>query len=369
MSPLITARNESSPTSPKPIEKRHLPVTDNLHRYPEDLQPWGAHASGIAITPDGTVWASWYGGTCGPEDRYGAYRGDPRGASRIYVATLGPSDDGFSAPSLLAGDGNTRYMDANLAVDRQRLWSFYVKDGGKNDTVVYRSTPVQHPTASPPQPSPAWSEEQPIPVPHLGRIMNPPVRHGDYLITPISAFDKKQGHWRDVILVGTKDGGATWQFLARLENRDQYVLLREPCLVSFPDELHMYARVCVVDSSWKSVSRDDPRWRVHRSVSRDGGFTWSAVTPIDVPNYDSKVSVIRYGPDHLLMAYNSMPERFPLVMAASSDRGQTWHDVTVIDPGPGEMSYPTLLLDDQHRLHLTYTWKRREIHYKEYDLA
>ncbi len=347
-----------SPTPPKLIEKRHLPVTDNLGRYPEDLQPWGAHASGITTTDDGTVWVNWYGGTCGPPDEHGAYKGDPRAASRIYLATLAPADVRFSEPTLVAGDGNLKFMDANLFVDRERIWAFYVRDGGRNDTVVYKSAPVQ-PTLS-------WSEEKTIPVPHLGRIMNPPIRHGDQWIAPISAFDKKVGPWRDVILVGSKDGGQSWHFLARLENQDQHVLLREPCLVSFPNELHMYARVCVVDSSWKAVSREDPRWCVHRAISRDGGLTWSRTEPIDVPNYDSKVSVIRYGPEHLLMAYNSAPMRFPLVMAASSDRGATWETCGEIDPGPGEMSYPTLFLDKNGRLHMTYTWKRREIHYKEF---
>lgn len=348
-------------TPPRIVEKRHLPVTRNESRYPEDLQPWGAHASGITTTDDGTVWVNWYGGTCGPPDEYGAYKGDPRGASRIYLAKLTPSAKDFSEPTLLAGDGNSKFMDANLFVEEEKMWAFYVRDGGRNDTVVFRHAKLDSHLS--------WSGEQPIPVPHLGRIMNPPIRHGDRLVAPISAFDKRFGHWRDVILVGSKDAGDTWQFLARLENQDQSVLLREPCLVSFPDELHMYARVSVVDSSWKSVPRDDSRWFVHRAISRDGGLTWSQLEPIDVPNYDSKVSVVRYGPEHLLMAYNSAPERFPLAFAASSDRGATWQTCGEVDPGPGEMSYPTLYFDQSQRLHLSYTWKRREIHYKEYALV
>lgn len=344
---------------PALTEKRHLPVTRNLTRYPYDLQPWGAHASGIAVVPDGTILVNWYGGTCKGVDENEAYRGDPVGASRLYLARLGPQDEQFSDVEVLAGDGMTRFMDANLLADGDQTWAFYVRDGGADDTVVFRLS--QDPAGN------EWSDETAIDLPHLGRIMNPPVRHDGRLLAPISAFDKRNGPWRDVVIAEmTRDG---WRLAARLECRDAQVLLREPCLVSFPDELHMYARVFVADAGWKRADADDARWVMHRAVSRDGGYTWSPVEPLELPNHDSKVSVVSIGGDRLLAAYNPSPRRYPLVFATSVDRGATWSEAGTIDPGPGEMSYPTLFVDGQRRLHVSYTWKRREIHYKEYAIA
>lgn len=339
--------------------ERKLQVTRNAERYPADLQPWGAHASGIAVLTDGSVLVNWYGGTCaGVNPHTGALRGDPVGASRLYLARLNPGESSFEEPELLAGDGRIRYMDANLFVDGEALWAFYVADGGKNDTIVYRkATDAGGRT---------WGPQRVAHAGILARIMNPPHRHSGRIFAPISAFDKRIGPWRDVIVLCSEDDGERWRYIARIEASDDHVALREPCFVTVGDELHMYARAMVYASFWEKADVEDPRWRAHRSVSRDGGRTWSPAEPVDIPNYDSKCHVVAYSDRELIMAYNPVQERYPLMLAVSHDGGSSWRDVATIESGPGEMSYPTLFVDASGRLHLSYTWNRQEIVYRCY---
>jgi len=340
---------------------RTLFASRNRTRYPADLQPWGAHASGVVALPDGAVLVNWYGGTCGSVDEHDAIRGDPLGPSRVYLARLEPGASSFGEPEALAGDGKVRFMDANLFFDGERPWAFYVRDGSVQDTVVCRRAEDAH--------GQQWSPEKVVCAASLARIMNPPIRDNGRILAPLSAFDKdtRHGPWRDAILASSEDNGATWEYTARVEHRDRRVCLREPCLVALPGELQMYMRVCVYADFWTKAPPDDPRWRVMRAVSPDGGLTWSWPQPLDIPNYDSKISVTPLDDGLLLMAHNPTVERFPLMLAASTDRGQTWKTAGVIDPGPGSMSYPTLHKSATGALHLSYTWKRREICYKELD--
>jgi len=334
-----------------------FPVTDNT-KYPPEVQPWGSHASGLVVLPDGTVLVDWYAGTqMEGVNKYNAYRGDPLGNTNIYIAYLEKGARRFSEPEVLSGGGLTRHMDANLVLDESGLpWAFYVRDGEVNDTVAYRQG-----TGGPPW---RWSEEYTLGPAMRGRMMNPPLFHNGGLVAPVSCFDKP-GPWRDAAVMGSPDKGKTWHLLARIVPDDPLVCLREPCLVAANNgQLHMYTRVGVYKSCWEIAPPDDPRFCSYRAVSNDGGFTWSQPEPVGVPNFNSKVNVVKLPDGRLLMAFNPTPQRFPLVMAISDDLGHTWHPAGVLDPGDGEMSYPSMYIDGENRLHVSYTWKHRELMYK-----
>lgn len=343
--------------------RRSLAVSDNLHRYPPDLQPWGAHASGLAVRGDGTVFVNWYGGTCrGVNEQTGAIIGDPLGPSRVYIARLDPDSNAFSEPAMIAGDGKVRYMDANLFLDGGRLYAYYVRDGAANDTVVCRPAKDDDGTR--------FGDPQVVSPGGEARLMNPPIRVGSRVLASLSAFDKKNtGHWRDVVITVRDDGSDQWRYLARVEHADGLVCLREPCLIEFGGELQMYCRVRVCANYWAVADDSDPHWRVQRFISTNGGRTWSEPMAVDVPNYDSKVSVIALNDRQLLMAYNAERGRFPLRLAVSGDSGVSWRSVGIVNSEAGEMSYPTLFRDEHGGIHLSYTWKRREIHYVAYDPA
>lgn len=149
---------------------------------------------------------------------------------------------------------------------------------------------------------------------------------------------------------------------------------------------------------------------VHRSESLDGGMTWSAPEPTDVPNNNSSINVIRLRDGRLAMLCNPMsaatsadrrvslydeieegddrPDasggcspiwgvpRAPMTLCISSDGGKTWPLRRIVDDSPGtclsnnsidgrnkELSYPYLLEGEAGELHLAYTYFRRAIKY------
>ena len=53
--------------------------------------------------------------------------------------------------------------------------------------------------------------------------------------------------------------------------------------------------------------------------------------------------------------------RTPLTLALSND-GLHWTNVLNLEEGPGEFSYPSVILKDQE-LHIVYTWNRKKIGY------
>ena len=149
---------------------------------------------------------------------------------------------------------------------------------------------------------------------------------------------------------------------------------------------------------------------VHRSESRDGGITWSAPAPTDVPNNNSSINVIRLRDGRLAMLcnptsaatsadrrvslYDEIEEgddrpdasggcspiwgvpRAPMTLCISGDGGKTWPIRRIVDDSPGtclsnnsidgrnkELSYPYLLEGEGGELHLAYTYFRRAIKY------
>lgn len=147
---------------------------------------------------------------------------------------------------------------------------------------------------------------------------------------------------------------------------------------------------------------------VHRSESCDGGETWSAPEPTDVPNNNSSIAAIRLRDGRIAMACNPVnaamypdarrgslydelgddarPQatggcnpvwgvpRAPLALCLSADGGHSFPKRIVIEDGPGtclsnnsvdgknfEMSYPSLLEHDDGTLDIAYTYHRRAI--------
>jgi hypothetical protein len=96
--------------------------------------------------------------------------------------------------------------------------------------------------------------------------------------------------------------------------------------------------------------------RVCVADSRDLGVTWTKARPIDLPNPNSGIDVVRLKDGRLVMIYNHTARgRSPLNLAVSSD-GERWTMFHTLESEPGEYSYPALIQgsDGQspHDLHL-----------------
>lgn len=147
---------------------------------------------------------------------------------------------------------------------------------------------------------------------------------------------------------------------------------------------------------------------VHRSESHDGGRTWSAPAPTDVPNNNSSIAVARLADGTVALVCNPISaadsssrraslydeldgedarpeaadgcapiwgvERAPLSLCLSRDGGKTFPERHVIETSAGtclsndsldgrnkELSYPALLPRPDGGLDIAYTFHRRAI--------
>jgi predicted neuraminidase len=103
---------------------------------------------------------------------------------------------------------------------------------------------------------------------------------------------------------------------------------------------------------------------VGRSATEDGGQTWSLKAPLDIPNPNASISIIRLLDGSLLIAANPLANgRNVLQLFRSRDDGASWTASRTIErsaPG-GEFSYPSFAQSADGMIYLSYTWQRKGI--------
>ncbi len=102
---------------------------------------------------------------------------------------------------------------------------------------------------------------------------------------------------------------------------------------------------------------------VYRSDSPDGNH-WVAPYRTAIPNNNAGLDLDRDSRGRLWLAYNPVAgnwgPRTPLTLAVSADGGETFADVLTLEEGPGEYSYPAVVIRG-HMLYVTYTHNRSRI--------
>jgi predicted neuraminidase len=109
---------------------------------------------------------------------------------------------------------------------------------------------------------------------------------------------------------------------------------------------------------------------VCRAESADGGETWSAAVPTELPNPNSGLDGVRTANGDWYLVYNHTAKgRTPLNLTRSTDQGKTWKMVATLEDQQGEYSYPAIIQSQDGQLHITYTWNRRHIQHRTVDPA
>lgn len=103
----------------------------------------------------------------------------------------------------------------------------------------------------------------------------------------------------------------------------------------------------------------DAPTRVQKSVSSDGGITWSAARKTDIPNSASvELMVLKNG--HWAFLGNDVEDgRYRMALYLSDDEGETWKWKTYLEDEEndfGRFSYPSLIQSEDGLLHLTYSY-------------
>lgn len=393
----------STPAGPRVLAREHAVGDDRPFAQ--------CHAPTLVADPDGRVLAAWFGGTREGHDDVAIWAAERSatpgtGAAKATAgakvtagtkATAGakltgdavatdadggpaktsPTDvdarthaapgEGWSRPRVIArvedaphwnpvlfalddaGRELVLHFKVGRSIRRWRTWHQRSHDGGRT-----------------------WCEATPLPVTegaglarrgHPGRFGRGAVRckpirlaSGDWLA---GASLERWRRW-DVFFDRSPDGWRDWRATALVgidRRRFEGKGLIQPTLwESSPGRVHALFR-----------STDG---RVHRSDSDDDGRTWSPARATTLPNNNSGLDVARLPDGRLALACNPVAgnwaARTPISVLFSDDEGETWPERVDVETGPGELSYPALVVapgapGDGPGLALAYTWNRRRI--------
>ncbi len=200
-----------------------------------------------------------------------------------------------------------------------------------------------------------WSAPSRLPDGILGPIKNKPVQlpNGDILCPTSTETNEKPSTWR-VHFERTSDLGKTWTKIVPPASEMNAI---QPSILFHPG------------GKLQAIGRSREK-RLFQTWSNDGGKTWSALTPTDVPNPNSGTDAVTLRDGRHLLIYNPTERgRSPLSLAISND-GKSWRDVLVLENEPkAEFSYPAIIQTRDGLVHMTYTWKRKLIKHVVVDPA
>lgn len=299
---------------------------------------------GIEISPNGRLWATWYGG------------GDWEGPDN-YVMLASSDDQGKSWSELkLVVDppGEVRAFDPCLWMDpSDRLWLFWAQayhfwDGRGGVWAVNTSQPDLG--------TPDWSA--PVRIAD-GVMMNKPlILEEKTWLLPVAVwniplrggeirFEYRMGDLIGSNVIASRDQGESWFLLGQAAIPG--VVCDEHMLIDRRDGvLWMLART---------------EYGIGESFSRDRGESWSPGRPSKLNHIPKARFCIRRLQSGNLVFINHSPPggktRSHLTAYLSEDEGETWQGGLVLDERQG-VSYPDLTEGKDGLIYCIYDYSRRE---------
>ncbi|OUJ74193.1 sialidase family protein [Hymenobacter crusticola] len=197
-----------------------------------------------------------------------------------------------------------------------------------------------------------WSAPRQLPPGILGPIKNKPVQLANRTILAPSSIEEKTERWK-VHLEKSTDQGQTWQVIP-VDNASAFDVIQPSILVYPGNRLQILCR--------------SKQGSVVQAWSTDGGNSWSTLSKTTLLNPNSGTDAVTLKDGSQLLVYNpDVPGkewfngRSKLRVAQSKD-GQTWHDVAELENGTKEeFSYPAVIQTHDGRVHITYTYDRKNI--------
>ena len=310
-----------------------------------------AHASTIVDVPGGEYLTAWFGGTA-------------EGKPDVAIWMSRRSSDGWSTPFVIAReDGVPCWNPVLFHAKNGRLWLYYKFGPSFTWWTAARRYSVND--------GKTWSPIEHLPAGLLGPIRAKPLLLPDGVIVSGSSVESYSS-WAAWVERST-DNGSTWTTagpvtLSSLRTAEQSATppedikpigIIQPVIVAmggnhlrlFARSSSQIARICVADSF-------------------DEGKTWTDARPLDLPNPNAGIDLVRLPDDgRIVLVYNDTASgRSPLNLAVSTD-GEHFKNFASLEDQPGEFSYPAMIVGADHQLHITYTYNRKLIRYVEYPVA
>ena len=217
-----------------------------------------------------------------------------------------------------------------------------------------------------------WSDKEPLPCDSEGRAFLGPIKNKPKLI---------DGR----LLCGSSTEGNGWRFhmeIYDLKTRQWKYVPVESTEAIKTDDNQQHPIDCIQPSILKlkdgrlQVLMRTRNGRIGTSFSSDNGDTWTDVTLLDVPNNQSGTDAVTLRDGRHVLIYNDFATlpgtkkgvRTPLSIAVSDD-GTHWRHALTLEASPiSQYSYPSIIQGRDGLLHAIYTWRRQRIAYKQIDL-
>ncbi len=299
------------------------------------------HASTLLKLDDGSILAAWFAGTREGNDDV-----------RIFYAKK--CGENWSEPKLLETDCSLPHWNPVLHLKNDGTIRLFFKTGKKISHWITQYCDSYDGGET-------WTTAEILVKDDnsggRGPVKNKCIRTTDGLLLAPASTELTKQHWRCFIDV-SEDDGITW-------SKQKYIVRPK----TMPTGLVNMIQPTLWEDENKiihALMRSDKGF-VYRALSKDGGRKWSKAEKTDIPNNNSGIDCVRASDGNIYLVCNPVSEnwgeRSPLVIMKSVDNGKSFSVfATLEDRQGGEFSYPAIIARE-NKLHITYTYDRKNIVY------
>jgi hypothetical protein len=192
----------------------------------------------------------------------------------------------------------------------------------------------------------------------------------------VLALEKRSGRllWKQLLGKGAEiapEGGSRFRGRAFASGAQPLAFAGGRLVVS--THIGIAALVELADGRIQAYFRNsDPRRRIKRSTSTDGGMTWSALEATDRLHPSGGIEALMLANGHLALIYNNKEQspRDKLAVSISDDGGQTWAATRQLEDTPGgRFDYPSIIQSADGTLHATYSYHLKTIKHVHFNEA